>query len=99
MLEARISRSAAIVLHELRESQPLTYSRHAENKMRLYNLSEQDVERVVTEPKLMATDPNGMPFYFGTVRGALYAVVVALDRPGHVVTVYPPREGRRPEGL
>lgn len=67
-------------------------SRHAKNKLRQLRMTALDAEGVVASPIAVDSDEDGKPRYLGQVRGADVYVVVALDEPDLIVTVY--RKGR-----
>lgn len=67
-------------------------TRHARNECRLYKIDPGDVEVVVSRPKKVGRDKDGKAIYEGAVRGRVMRVVVALDEPDLIVTIYPRRK-------
>lgn len=67
-------------------------SRHAKNKLRELQMTPLDAELVVSHPVAVDRDKEGRPRYLGWVRSVLVSVVVALDEPDLIVTIY--RKGR-----
>lgn len=64
-------------------------SRHARNEMRLYRISLQDVEAVVTDPAGQDLDDRGNARLTGeTEDGRPILVVVARDDPDFVITTF-----------
>jgi Domain of unknown function (DUF4258) len=64
-------------------------SRHAKNEMRLYRISVDDVERTVASPARRDLDQRGNLRLAGkTGDGRPILVVVAVDDPGFVITVF-----------
>ena len=67
----------------------MRFSRHAKNRMRLHRLSPVEVAEIVAEGRVARIDPDGRPIFVGRVRdGRLMEVVIALDDPGYVITVF-----------
>jgi hypothetical protein len=57
--------------------------------MRLHRLSQIEVAEIVAEGRVSRIDPDGRPIFAGQVRdGRLMEVVIALDDPGYVITVF-----------
>jgi hypothetical protein len=67
-------------------------SRHAKNKLRWLRMTPLDAEWVVAHPDAVDCDDQGRPRYLGEVRGTPVFVVLALDEPDLIVTIY--RRGR-----
>jgi hypothetical protein len=51
-----------------------------------------DAEAVIARPVRIGRDDSGKPIYEGAVRGRVMRVVVALDEPDLIVTIYPRRK-------
>jgi len=68
------------------------FTRHAKNGARQLRLTIADAEKVVGEPIRMEMDEAGKPKYYGKVSGIAVCVVVALDDPDLIVTIYPRRK-------
>jgi hypothetical protein len=67
----------------------MRFSRHAKNEMRLYRISEEDVEATISHPANRATDERGNARLTGNARdGRPILVVVAKDDPDFVITVF-----------
>jgi len=57
--------------------------------MRLYRLSRAQVAEIVAAGQVSRIDPNRRPVFVGRVSdGRLMEVVIALDDPGYVITVF-----------
>jgi hypothetical protein len=57
--------------------------------MRLHRLSPAEVAEIIAEGRVSRIDPDGRPIFAGRVRdGRLMEVVIALDDPGYVITVF-----------
>jgi len=67
-------------------------SRHAKNKLRALRMTPLDAEWVISKSIAIDSDADGRPRYLGDVRGTPVFVVVALDEPDLIVTIY--RKGR-----
>jgi hypothetical protein len=67
-------------------------SRHAKNKLRALRMTPLDADWVVSNPIAIDSDADGRPRYLGEVRDTQIFVVVALDEPDLIVTIY--RRGR-----
>jgi hypothetical protein len=68
---------------------PMRLSRHARNEMRLYRISEQDVEATMSSPSGRELDDRGNARLGGETRdGRPILVVVARDVPDLVITVF-----------
>ncbi len=68
---------------------PMRLSRHARNEMRLYRISEQDVEATMSSPSSRELDDRGNARLGGeTLDGRPILVVVARDVPDLVITVF-----------
>jgi hypothetical protein len=63
----------------------MQFTRHAKNRLRLYKLTREQAEAAVASGNRAGTDPDGRPLY--TAGGV--TVVVALDKPNLIVTLYP----------
>jgi hypothetical protein len=65
------------------------FSRRAKNRMRFYGLSKEEVEDFVTPQHLFGLDGRGHPvFLAGARENRLFRIVIALDAPDFVITVY-----------
>jgi hypothetical protein len=67
-------------------------TRHAKNECRLYGIDRADAEAVVAQPLPLLRDNDDRPIYEGSVRGRVIRVIVALDEPDLIVTIYPRRK-------
>jgi hypothetical protein len=57
--------------------------------MRLYRLSRVEVAEIVAGGRVSRVDPDGRPVFVGYASdGRLMWVVMALDDPGYVITVF-----------
>ena len=65
------------------------FSHHAKNKLRQYDATEQGIESVVRNPTGKDFDERGNPRYLGFIGNRIFRVVVALDDPDEVITLYP----------
>lgn len=67
----------------------MNFSRHAKNEMRLYGISEEDVEATIANPRRRAADERGNRRLSGeTSDGRPILVVVAVDDPQFVITTF-----------
>ncbi|WP_217915058.1 DUF4258 domain-containing protein [Miltoncostaea marina] len=66
----------------------MRFSRHARNGMRLYRVTERDVEGIVANPAETGQDERGNDVFVGFVDGRRIRVVLAADDPGFVITVH-----------
>jgi hypothetical protein len=66
----------------------LRFSRHARNRLRALDLNQEAIRRVIASGSPVDWDQEGRPRYQGEVDGELVRVVLAVDRPGLVVTVH-----------
>jgi hypothetical protein len=76
---------------------PVTWSgvrmtRHAKNECRLYDVDLADAEAVIARPIRIFKDETGKPIYEAPVHGRDMWVIVALDEPDLIVTIYPKRK-------
>jgi len=69
------------------------FSHHAKNQLRLYGGVTEEVETVVRTQSGKTFDHRGNPLYRGLVEGRMTAVVVAVDDPDYVITVFPKERG------
>jgi len=65
---------------------------HAKNRCRLYKVDLADAEAVVARPVRVLRDGAGRPVYEGLAQGRMLQVIVALDQPDLIVTIYPRRK-------
>ena len=56
--------------------------------MRALGLKQDEIEQIVWEGSLIGQDRDGRERYEGEIDGLRIRVVVAVDRPGLIVTVY-----------
>jgi hypothetical protein len=57
--------------------------------MRLHRLTRSEVAEIVALGRISRVDPDGRPIYAGRVSdGRLMEVVIALDDPSYVITVF-----------
>ena len=67
----------------------MRFSRHAKNRMRLYRVSRAEVAAIVAAGKVGKFDEGGRPIFIGESRdGRAIEVVMALDAPNYVITVF-----------
>ncbi len=67
----------------------MNFSRHAKNEMRLYRISDVDVEATIADPIGRASDERGNTRLTGeTSDGRPILVVVVADDPEFVITVF-----------
>ncbi|MFZ9668303.1 MAG: DUF4258 domain-containing protein [Solirubrobacterales bacterium] len=64
------------------------FSRHARNRLRALGISRKEVELLVASTHPVDRDLEGRPRHEGEVDGVPVRVVVAVDRPDLIVTVY-----------
>jgi len=62
---------------------------HAKNRMRQYDITEEDIRAFVVPENRCGADPDGNPVYVGEVRGVRLRLILALDDMSTVITVYP----------
>jgi Domain of unknown function (DUF4258) len=63
-------------------------TRHAKDRARQLQVTLADVERLIEEPIRVARDEAGRPKYYGKVQNVIVCIVVALDDPDLIVTIY-----------
>jgi hypothetical protein len=51
-------------------------------------MTQREVESMISHPQSIDRDGSGRPLYLGTVRGIPICVVVALDEPDLIVTIF-----------
>jgi hypothetical protein len=57
--------------------------------MRLHRVLSVEIAEIVAEGQVSRIDPDGRPIFAGRVHdGRLMEVVIALDEPGYVITVF-----------
>lgn len=66
----------------------MRFSRHAKNKMRLYDIAWEEVLAVISVENRAGADQRGNPRYIGKVRGSSICVIRARDDLTTVITVY-----------
>lgn len=72
----------------------MRFSRHAKNKMRLYRLSRPEVAAIIAAGTVGRVDKDGRPIFVGeSGDGRLIEVVMALDAPNYVITVFGEMDG------
>jgi hypothetical protein len=64
------------------------FSRHAKNKARDLKVSVADAEAMVARATVVDRDVDGRPRYTGYIGGVPVRVIVALDDPELIVTIY-----------
>jgi hypothetical protein len=69
------------------------FSHHAKNKLRLYEVTIQEVESVVRNAFGKDFERRGNPRYRGFIAGRTYYVVVAADEPDVIITHFPEERG------
>jgi hypothetical protein len=69
------------------------FTHHARNKLRQIKGTAQEAEAVVTNKSAKDFDRNGNPRYRGFVAGKRCCVVVALDDPERIITVFERKRG------
>jgi len=69
------------------------FSRHAKNQMRLYRVSRAEVAAIVAAGRVGRFDEDGRPIFVGESRdGRVTEIVMALDAPNFVITVFGERD-------
>jgi len=63
-------------------------TRHAKNKARRLEMTIVEVEWLIENPIRIEVDWNGKPKYYGNFRGLCVCLIVALDEPDLIVTIY-----------
>ena len=66
----------------------MRFSRHAKNGMRRYRVAAADVASVVQPSNRIAPGASGNPRYRGVVDGRRFTVVIALDNPEFIITIF-----------
>jgi hypothetical protein len=69
------------------------FTHHARNKLRQYNATQWEAESVVRNPSGKSFGRSGKPRYLGFIGGKLVWVVVAIDEPDLIVTIFPRERG------
>jgi hypothetical protein len=69
------------------------FTHHAKNKLRQIKGTVQEAESVVANKFGKDFDHKGNPRYRGVIAGKPCRVVVALDDPAVIITVYPEERG------
>ncbi len=63
-------------------------TRHAKNRLRLYSLNADEIDRLLTRGTALPPDENGNRRVLGTVAdGREFMLVIALDNPDLVITL------------
>jgi len=63
-------------------------TRHAKNRLRLYSLSADEIDRLLISGTALPLDENGNRRVLGTVAdGREFMLVIALDNPDLVITL------------
>jgi hypothetical protein len=63
-------------------------TRHAKNRARGLGIIPSDAEAVIREPEGTDRDEVGKPRYYGLIGNRNVCIVVALDEPDLIVTIY-----------
>lgn len=66
----------------------MRFTRHTKNVLRRLRLSQSEIEGIVANPRRVRRGEDGKPIYEGAVHGIWLRVVVALDDPEVIVTIY-----------
>lgn len=67
----------------------MRFSRHAKNRMRLYRVSRAEVAAIVAAGRVGRFDEDERPIFAGESRdGRAIEIVMALDAPNYVITVF-----------
>jgi hypothetical protein len=69
------------------------FTHHAKNKLRKIKGTAQEAESVAADQFEKDVDPKGNPRYRGFVNGKHCVVVVALDDPDVIITVFETERG------
>ena len=64
------------------------FTRHAKNSLRQLGITQSEVEAIVARPRRVRMGGDGKPNYEGSVHGIWIRVVVALDDPDVIVTIF-----------
>ncbi len=64
------------------------FTRHTKNKARFYKVGLERFEAIVLGSVPVEIEAKGKPVYEGVVGGTTFRVVVALDEPDLIVTIY-----------
>jgi hypothetical protein len=64
------------------------FSRHAKNKARDLKISVADAEAMIARAMVVDQDADGKLRYTGYIEGVCIRVIVALDDPSLIVTIY-----------
>lgn len=70
----------------------MEFSRHAKRRLRLYEVTQAQAEAIVASGEDDGTDKDGNPRKIGLVDGRWIRVVVALDDPDTVITLFERRK-------
>jgi hypothetical protein len=63
-------------------------TRHAKNKARWLEMTIAEAEWLIENPMRIEVDRDGKPKYYGNFRGLSVCLIVALDAPDLIVTIY-----------
>lgn len=66
----------------------MRFSRHSRNRARLTKVTTHEVAKCLATSEPIGSDPDGNPLHHITIREIRIEVVIALDRPGFVITLY-----------
>lgn len=66
----------------------MRFTRHAKNRARGLCVTLADAEGVIREPVRIDADEAGKPRYYGVIGNVNVCIVVALDEPDLIVTIY-----------
>jgi hypothetical protein len=69
------------------------FTKHANNRLKLYKLSRADAEFIVANPLRKEREDDGKWRYLGQIEGNWIRVVVAGDDPNLILRVHPRRHG------
>jgi hypothetical protein len=69
------------------------FTHHAKNRLRKVKGTTQEAESVVADQLEKDFDPKGNPRYRGFIAGKRCAVIVALDDPDVIITVFEKERG------
>ncbi|HZV74563.1 MAG TPA: DUF4258 domain-containing protein [Conexibacter sp.] len=66
----------------------MEFTRHARQRLKLYGVSREQATAIVAAGSEDGRDANGNPRYQGQVDGRNVRVIVALDNPSLIITLY-----------
>jgi len=69
------------------------FTKHAKNRLKLYQLSRADAEFIVANPLRKEREDDSKWRYLGQIEGQWIRVIVPDDDPNLIVSVHPRRHG------